>query len=142
MKPRLLREVTEFLASSKDDPNIPHLAVEFERYVQRAGLRATPPPSPTETAKQLEVLSKRLVQKHEFSPGQFVQWKEGLQNRRRPGYGEPVVVVQVLDQPVLEGSDSGSAYFREPLDIIIGLLDEDRELLLFHFDSRRFEPFS
>lgn len=79
---------------------------------------------------------------HEFAGGQLVTWKRGMKNRRSPDYGEPAIVIEVLQSPLVNpGDESGTPYFREPLDIIIGTLDAEGDLLCFHYDSRRFEPY-
>ena len=86
-----------------------------------------------------------LNQTHRFKPGDLVTWKPGLQNRRVPLYGQAAVVIGMLDEPVLDSEqESGSTYFREPLDIVLGVI-WDRgpnrgEFVTFHFDSRRFQP--
>lgn len=86
---------------------------------------------------------RSLTTAYAFSPGDLVQWKQDLKNKRRPDYGVPCVVVEVLKSPVLDPEQgAGSAYFREPLDLAIGLLDDDDELAVIHVDSRRFEPFA
>lgn len=75
-----------------------------------------------------------------FSPGDLVVWKPLLKNRVRPAYDEPAIVIEVLDAPVRNTeADPSSTYFREPLDIVLGVLDDDGEILVYHFDSRRFE---
>jgi len=75
-------------------------------------------------------------------PGMLAQWKPGMKNRRTPDYDMPMIVVDVLEQPVIDGKfDSGSIYYRERLDIILGFLDEDDEFCILHYDSRRFEPY-
>lgn len=79
-----------------------------------------------------------------FNPGDLVTWKTGLQNRRYPRVGQPAVVLEVLDPPVFDQDlDSGSPYFHEPLDLVLGLfVDEGShrgEFLNWHFDSRRFQ---
>ena len=96
--------------------------------------------------KTVEVLRanyERYGAKETFRPGQLVVWKNGLKNRKRPVEGEPGIVIEVLEQPVFdsEQGDAGSPYFRESLDIRIGVLDEDEEFLIFHYDSRRFTLF-
>jgi len=54
-----------------------------------------------------------------------------------------MMVVELLEQPVVDSTfESGSIYFRERLDIILGFLDEDDEFCLLHYDSRRFEPYT
>lgn len=76
-----------------------------------------------------------------LQPGVLVQWKPNMKNRKTPEYGAPMIVVEVLSPPIIDSTfDSGSVYFRERLDIILGFLDEDDEFSLLHYDSRRFEP--
>ncbi len=90
----------------------------------------------------------RLFQeRHRFAPGTLVTWKPGLKNRRLPRHGRPAVVLAVLDPPALDTEkDSGSPYFNEPLDLVLGLFVEDGpvrgELMTWHFDSRRFQPWT
>lgn len=91
---------------------------------------------------QLTASGKALLQTHRFMPGSLVRWKSGLRNRTRPEYDEPAVVVEVLDRPVLDKeTDSGSPYFQEPLDLLLGIIDEEGDFVIFHYDRRRFEPF-
>ena len=60
---------------------------------------------------------------HQFAPGDLVAWKPGLKNRRVPRYGEPAVVVSVLDAPVFDNElESGSTYFRDPLSLVLGVI--------------------
>lgn len=76
-----------------------------------------------------------------LKPGMLAQWKNGMKNRRTPDYGEPMVVVELLHEPILDTDHKeGSVYFREPLDLLLGFLDEDSEFCVLHYDSRRFEP--
>lgn len=84
-----------------------------------------------------------LFSTHEtFGSGQLVQWKPGLKNKSKPGYGEPAIVVEVLLVPILNTKeDASSTYFREPLDLILGVMDDDDEMILYYFDSRRFSAF-
>jgi len=95
-------------------------------------------------SKQLDLLQQKmnlLLQKHEFESGQIVKWKKGLRNKKFPSEDQEVIVVEVLDNPVLQHeTESGTPYFREPLDLVLAMLDEDNDLVIFHYDSRRFEP--
>lgn len=82
---------------------------------------------------------------HTFKAGDIVTWKSGLSNRRYPKNGKPAVVMAVLEGPVLDCErDSGSPYFREPLDVVLGVFAEEEGMpalfLTWHFDSRRFQP--
>jgi len=92
----------------------------------------------------LRALLERLNNGREraLRPGMLATWKPGLKNRRFPRYGEPVVVVALLDEPIVNpGDESGLPYFREPLDLLLGLVrGDDREFLVYHADRRRFQP--
>jgi hypothetical protein len=79
---------------------------------------------------------------YDFKPGDLVVWKKGLRNKARPAPDEPVIVMQILESPLRDESkqDSGTPYFNEPLDLVLGLLDDDGDFVLFHYDKRRFEP--
>jgi hypothetical protein len=96
----------------------------------------------SEHAEQLRALYEMFAVDHAFNPGDLVTWKTGLRNKRLPDEGAPGVVLEVLDEPVYDQDEKpDSAYFRERLDIVVGVLDPAGDLLAFHFDSRRFEPF-
>lgn len=76
----------------------------------------------------------------DFKPGDTVKWKEGLKNKKYPKENQLCIVIDVLPEPIIQDTrDSGSPYYREPLDLILALLDDESELLLFHYDKRRFE---
>lgn len=93
-------------------------------------------------SNELTSLFEELNRHHELRAGQLVTWKPNLKNRRHPAYDQPVIVVEMLSEPVLARPDnSGSPYFREPLDMIAGVIDQDGDFMLLHFDSRRFMPF-
>lgn len=77
-------------------------------------------------------------------PGDMVIWKEGLRNRQWPSYGKPAVVIEVFDPPVFDAEkNSGSPYFREPLNIALGVFIEDGphrgDFMVWHVDGRRFK---
>ena len=76
-----------------------------------------------------------------FKPGQIVQWKPGMQNRRLPKYGEPMVVMEVLNPAVFDEdvNSNGSNLYREPLTLVLGAVDSDGDFLCWHYDGRRFE---
>ena len=100
---------------------------------------------PEEAREHLRALLERLNNGREraLRPGMLATWKPGLKNRRFPRYGEPVVVVALLDAPIADPEhDSGSPYFREPLDLLLGVVrGDDREFLVYHADRRRFQPY-
>lgn len=82
--------------------------------------------------------------RHEIRPGLILTWKPGLKNRKYPMYGKPCVVVEVLDTPVCDLDETGSTYYREPLDMVIGFFLESGEhrgdFLVFHANSERYQP--
>lgn len=72
-----------------------------------------------------------------FKPGDLVEWRPGLRNKKAE-YGEPMIVLSVLDVPIFDGeANSGSLYFREPLDIITGRIDSNGDFFNLYYDSRR-----
>ena len=91
---------------------------------------------------KLKELCSRLHQQNVFHEGDLVRWKPGLKNRNYPAYGEPVIIVSVLDSPVFDPSEltAASPYFREPLSLIIGEV-VDKDFVEYHVDARRFELF-
>lgn len=94
----------------------------------------------TVTPLKLKETFKLFAIKNEFRPGMLVKWKEGLANKGRPAVGEPAIVVEVLTSPVYEDTqECGSPYFREPLDVVIGMVTSQGEFITYYYDSRRFE---
>lgn len=76
----------------------------------------------------------------ELQPGMLAIWKPGLKNRKIPDYDEPAVVVGIEQGTISDENSSGSRYFKEPLDLKLGVFDRDVEFCVYHFDSRRFMP--
>ncbi len=92
--------------------------------------------------EELNKIAASYMAGQTFSLGDLVTWKPGLRNRKMPDYGEPMVVVEVLEASVHdETADSGSPYFREPLNVRCLLIDDDGDALIFHYDSRRLMPY-
>jgi len=97
-----------------------------------------------EYAEKLLSTTKRFQEeKHSFNEGDLVVWKKGLKHKQVPEYGVPAVVIKVLRETILDNeAPLASPYYREELDILLGILDDDDDLLCFYYDSKRFEPFS
>ena len=103
----------------------------------------------TLTPEEATALNRKLIRafesmlsKHSFKPNQLVRWKEGLKNKAVPEYQEPAIVWEIFPQPIFDsakGLGAGSRYFNEPLDIVLGVMEEN-EFVLLHYDSRRLEP--
>lgn len=77
---------------------------------------------------------------NELRPGMLAKWKPGMKNKTAPLYGESAVVVERKEAVFCTKADSGSPYFMEPLDIVLGIVDEDDDFILLHLDSRRLMP--
>jgi len=91
-------------------------------------------------SENLRKAGEAMREIHQFVPGDMIQWKPMLKNKKQPVYGEPVVVIEALTEPLVDTKDgAGTAYFREPLDIIVGQLDDDDDFVFWHLDSRRME---
>lgn len=85
-------------------------------------------------------LRDALIEPRTFKPGDLIEWKPGLKHLKAPAYGQPSVVMAVLAEPVFDTElGSGSAYWRQPLDLVIGLRNGG-DFVEFHTDSRRFRP--
>ena len=94
-------------------------------------------------AEQLIRLQEGIVSyntQYKFKPGDAIEFKPFLRNRRLPDYGQSMIVTEVLDCPI-RCTDTGTATFAESLDIRCGVQDEDGDLVFFYYDSRRFMPF-
>jgi hypothetical protein len=102
-----------------------------------------PDSSDRDLADALKARARSFHEAHAFQPGDLVCWKPGLRNRTHPRDGRPAVVIGVLPEPVLDTErESGSSYFREPLDLLLGVYAERGDFLVWHYDSRRFQPWS
>jgi len=95
-----------------------------------------------EKIARLKECKELLEVEYNFKKGDIVKWKPNLQNRGLPEYDEPVIVLDLLDSPLYDEEEGpSSTYFKEPLDIVLGYIAEDGELISFYFDKRRFQPF-
>jgi hypothetical protein len=80
---------------------------------------------------------------YDFKRGDLVVWKNSLKNKARPAFGEPAIVLDVLDTPLKDPEKSaGTPYFNEPLNLVLGILDSDGDFVVFHYDKRRFQPYA
>lgn len=93
--------------------------------------------------KQLCDAKDVFYKAYDFRVGDLVMWKDGLKNKVRPALNEPAIVMAVLEEPLKDQNkqDSGTSYFNEPLDLALGLIDDDGDFIIFYYDQRRFEPY-
>ena len=127
-----------------DDPQLELIKEKLEKMIATEKKAAEPfPVENIDSLKsKLSNLSKLFSKEYEFSKGQFIKWKPSLKNKHKPRINEPAIVISLLDTPVYDkDKDSGSPYFLEPLDMVIGILEEDHDtFMLFYVDRRRFMP--
>lgn len=88
--------------------------------------------------QRLETAYNHFLQAHDFQTGQIVKWKKGLKNKKLPEENQPAIVLEVLDKPLYLEGDSGSPYFREPLALVLAILDDEGDFMTFYYDKRRF----
>lgn len=121
----------------------------FEEMMRKAGMRnrrddsdnAGPSLAPDIEAIRLKDALAKYQEKNTFKVGDIVRQKAGCRCYQKIGKNDMRIVVEVLDEPVLFEDDdvgAGSPYWRQPLDIIIGHIDDD-QFVTFYADSRRFE---
>lgn len=93
--------------------------------------------------KKLKECYKNLVKKNKFKVGDLVQWKSCMKNRKMPQEGEPAIILEIYEDPIFDEKEkSGTPYFREPYNIVLGVMHHDGNFLAYHLDSRRFEPYT
>jgi hypothetical protein len=91
--------------------------------------------------QELREAFKRFSEQNVFRPGMIVTWKMGLRNKKVPAENGYAIVVEVYDEPFYDPSrDAGTSTYREPLDLVLGVLDPDGDFVTFHYDKRRFRP--
>ena len=106
----------------------------FRAFLESAPKRQQEPVTP----EQLKSMFNSMQEPHAFEVGQIVEWKEGLSNKK---LRMPAIVCRVLPEVIFDSSEeSCSAYFREPLDMVIGAIDSDGDFIEVYVDSRRFKP--
>jgi hypothetical protein len=139
-----IQEREEFVTKVLSNPELREAIVtKLFSDLESAKAVSTEEKDATAMAEALQERLQEFQKNFAFTAGELAEWKPGLRNKNRPAYGEPVVIVEKLSEPVLGRTDeSGSPYFREPLDLIVGLIDtSDDNFDLYYYDSRRFQPF-
>jgi len=90
---------------------------------------------------QLQSSYQEFLKPVQFQIGQLVKWKPGLKNRTVPHQNQPAMVIEILETPIYEPNESGTPYFREPLDIALAIISDEGDFLIYHYDKRRFQPY-
>ncbi|GAB32945.1 hypothetical protein [Gordonia otitidis] len=71
-----------------------------------------------------------------FTTGDLIQWKPMMKNKRIPLDAVPAIVVDVIDPPHV--TDFEGDRLMEPLDLLIAVVDGDKQFRLAEVSSRRF----
>lgn len=141
------RGLAGLLKSSEDEVLSEYLKNRLAKVVAPAsGISGAPSEavklSPDQKKQLLLSAFEKLQQRYEFKVGDFVRWKEGLRNRIYPEAGDPAIVCEVLNHPIMDAtSDSGDYTFREELNLKLGVMGPEGSLVIWHYDSARFEPY-
>jgi len=91
-------------------------------------------------AERLRQLQRSLYDPNQakFKPGDIVCWKPGMKSTRRPEYDQECVVMETFPTFYSDKRGACSTGFREPADVRIGIPDDDGDIMIYVFDSRRF----
>lgn len=72
----------------------------------------------------------------DFKKGDLVQWKPMMRNKRIPLEAAPAIVVDRIDPPLTTDPDGDRLI--EPHDLLIAVVDGDKEFILAEVAARRF----
>ena len=76
----------------------------------------------------------------DFEEGDIVVWKDSLKNKSFPQYGQPAIVLNILEEPFFNDKQTPENHiFKEPHDLLLGIIMDNNEYLTLYFDSRRFK---
>ena len=97
-----------------------------------------------EQRSQAQQLSAALAALHRpraepLAVGDIVRWKPGMRDCKVPKDAQQVVVMETFPAYYSDKKGACSTGFREPIDVRLAFLDEDDDVRMFVFDSRRFE---
>lgn len=111
--------------------------------VSTSSEQAKKPTPPSKQPQQVYQGYETYVKDDSFNVGDMVKWKPGMKNRQRPKEGEPAIVIEFRPQDPLftttkKETDAGSPLYREPLTLAVGMLDNEKDLIIFYFDHHRF----
>jgi len=125
--------------SELSEKNLEEVVMKIMSQTTEKGGNLTRNQPDDELSKLKQKVETLLQPPPEFKTGDVVKWKKGLKNKKYPEEEQLVMVIQELEEPIIQSErDSGTPYFREPLDLILGVLDQDGDLMLYHYDKRRF----
>jgi len=122
-------------------------SLERERKEKSAKVENGEKPLTEKEVKAMRVISDRFKSYSEnqsLKVGDLVKWKKGMRNRRFPTNDGVAIVTKVYPAPIYDekAKDTGSPQFRDPMSVVLGVIDEDGDFVEFHYDGSRFEQAS
>ncbi len=127
--------ITNILSSTKSDDDFAQILTSLMGGKSREH---------TESTGNEELLEEKVNllldgEEEAIQPGDLVTWKKGLKNKKHPQEDQPAKVI-AIDAPFInDKEDAGSPYYGEKLNLELAIIDEDGELLIYHYDKRRFK---
>lgn len=91
----------------------------------------------TQAAERLRQALDQFNRRLPLQPGQLVRWKPGMQNRSPGG---PFIVIEELPPRRDDKAKCFDPTAHDMIDIRLGRLSDENELLIHCYDSRRLEP--
>lgn len=87
--------------------------------------------------EELSNLAKSYLAVEEFKPGDIVQWKPRMMNKRLPRYGEQMVVLEVVPGKRDRENEAGNAYHDEDISVRAGIVDKNGDFIAYWYDAHR-----
>jgi len=116
------------------------LAIAARRAIDTAEQADTIGPAEAQAHAEavLRAYASLMTERHEFAPGDLVQWKPGMRSYGGLPYGGPAVVTAVEPGRVSNRDDD-----HDPADVRVMLVNEDAPLTVSEawIDARRLMPF-
>lgn len=143
MADNLQNKLLSFLLGGGDTEHVTAAKNELLKAILAA--ESTVPPQSIDYPTQATLLknaTESLGKTHKFQMGQLVKWKRHLQNKTVPQFNQPAVVLEIVEPFVDPVQDSNSIYYREKLDMRVGvILVTTGDMLPYYVSSNRFEPY-
>lgn len=93
---------------------------------------------------RLKLMASIMRDRHRYQPrvGDLVTWAHpSLKNATDPAIGEPIIITQILPEPVRTSEDPTSAGYSDSNTCVCGLL-KGSSFAEFLFDHRRLKPWT
>lgn len=116
-----------------------HAALEEK---ERTRMKFTGGLTPGQTSEVISKMREKLLEKNLFTEGQLIMAKPGLADFNIPAPGYPVIVHQILKEPVLDGKGENPTNTRcnRAYDMVV-MAFLNGSIVPFHVESSRFEPY-